>query len=80
MEALGGGRGPLVTISLVYERMRVLARERPLIEGLARGRAGVEPRFIAGDGLLNFASYADPAVTGSNASSSILDDDLIPSS
>jgi asparagine synthase (glutamine-hydrolysing) len=60
LEALDEGQGPLATISLVYDGMRVLARERPLIEGLARERAGLEPYFIVGDGLLNFDSYADP--------------------
>ncbi len=60
LEETAGAQGPLATISLVYDRMRVLARERPMIEGLARGGIGMEPHFIVGDGFLNFDRYADP--------------------
>jgi hypothetical protein len=40
--------------------MRVLARDRPMIENLVRERAGFEPHLIDGDTLLNFDSYAAP--------------------
>jgi asparagine synthase (glutamine-hydrolysing) len=58
--AAGAAAGPLHTISLVYDRMRVLSRERPLIEGLTRGRQAAVAHAIEGDGLLDFDCYAEP--------------------
>ena len=61
-QALGErcGHESLHTISLVYDRMRVLARERSLIERLTRDHDGMVPHYVEGDGLLNFDCYADP--------------------
>jgi asparagine synthase (glutamine-hydrolysing) len=56
----GAGPGPLHTISLVYDRMRVLAREKALIEDLVRSRGGWEPHLIQADDLLNFDRFEDP--------------------
>ena len=58
--ARGAARGPLHTISLVYNSMKVLAREREVIEGAVGGDPNVAPHFIAADGLLDFGTYAAP--------------------
>jgi asparagine synthase (glutamine-hydrolysing) len=56
----GAAAGPLHTISLVYDAMTVLSRERELIEGAVRGNPCVIPHLIPADGLLDFAPYAAP--------------------
>jgi asparagine synthase (glutamine-hydrolysing) len=56
----GAAQGPLHTISLVYDSMKVLSRERQIIEGAVSGDANAAPHFIAADGLLDFSTYATP--------------------
>jgi asparagine synthase (glutamine-hydrolysing) len=56
----GDGESPLHTISLVYDSMAVLAREREVIAAAVRGNRDLVPHFIAADGLLDFASYSAP--------------------
>jgi asparagine synthase (glutamine-hydrolysing) len=58
--ARGAVTGPLHAISLVYSQMRVLARERSVIDELTRNRNGLVAHRIEADGLLNFDLYADP--------------------
>ena len=58
----GEAEGPLHTISLVYDSMAVLARERSVIEEAVAGRVHAVPHLIAGDGLLDFAPYAAPVI------------------
>ena len=60
LDLLQEGQGPLHTISLVYDQMRVLAKERPLIEELTRNRARLTPHHILGDDLLNFDGQIEP--------------------
>lgn len=54
------GEGPLHTLALVYDRMRVLEQERPVIAGVMRGRANLVHHDIPADDLLNFDAYAAP--------------------
>ena len=56
----GAGAGPLHTISLVYNSMSVLSRERQVIESAVRGHPQMVPHFIFGDSLLDFAPYTAP--------------------
>ena len=56
----GAAAGPLHTISLVYDAMTVLAREREIIESVVCERPGVVAHLIAGDRLFDFAPYAAP--------------------
>jgi asparagine synthase (glutamine-hydrolysing) len=62
LEEVERGRfaGPLHAISLVYSQMRVLSRERSLIEELGQSRHGLQAHVIEADALLNFGAYADP--------------------
>ena len=62
LEAIDGGSGPgrLHTISLVYDRMRVLAREKPLISELLRSRVGWESHLVQADDMLNFDRFENP--------------------
>ncbi len=56
----GAAAGPLHTISLVYDSMAVLSREREVICSAVDGRPHVVPHFVVGDGLLDFAPYTAP--------------------
>jgi asparagine synthase (glutamine-hydrolysing) len=50
------GSGPLHTLSIVYEGLSHLARERPFLES-ALGQPGLTPHRIAGDDILDFDSF-----------------------
>jgi asparagine synthase (glutamine-hydrolysing) len=50
------GREPLHTLSLVYERLPYLARERPYLES-ALEQPGLTPHRINGDDVLDFDSF-----------------------
>lgn len=54
------GAGPLHTISLVYERLPGLARERPYIEEALRRASGIVPHRVVADEFLDFDGFADP--------------------
>lgn len=56
----GTKRGPLHTLSLTYDRMQMLARERPVIEAAVQGRPNIEPHFLAADDLLDFGHFENP--------------------
>ena len=56
----GAGKGTLHAISLVYERLPVLARETPYVEAALRNRPGLVSHLIVGDDLLDYDSYKDP--------------------
>jgi asparagine synthase (glutamine-hydrolysing) len=50
------GREPLHALSLVYDRLPHLARERPYLESALR-QPGLAPHRISGDELLDFGSF-----------------------
>src|SRR5262249_17024154 len=50
------GREPLHTLSLVYHRLPLLARERPYVES-ALGEPGLAPHRINGDEVLDFDKF-----------------------
>ena len=50
------GREPLHALSLVYDRLPYLARERPYVEG-ALEQPGITPHRINGDDILDFGSF-----------------------
>lgn len=56
----GAAQGPLHTISLVYDDMIVLSKERDVIREAVSGNANMVPHLIKGDGLLDFAPYVAP--------------------
>jgi asparagine synthase (glutamine-hydrolysing) len=55
------GSQPLHTLSLVYERLSVLARETPYLESVL-GQPGLAPHRIAGDDVLDFDHFPTTAV------------------
>jgi asparagine synthase (glutamine-hydrolysing) len=56
----GEAEGPVHTISIVYDTMTVLAREREVIRTVVCDNRHLTPHFITGDGLLDFAPYSSP--------------------
>lgn len=54
----GFGVAPLHTLSLVYERLPVLARERPYIEAALRSQEGLIAHRLPADDWLDFANFA----------------------
>jgi asparagine synthase (glutamine-hydrolysing) len=56
----GDAVGPLHTISLVYDSMSVLSREREVINSAVKDNPLLVPHFIAGDALLDFEPYFTP--------------------
>jgi asparagine synthase (glutamine-hydrolysing) len=55
------GSQPLHTLSIVYDRLPHLARERPFVESVL-GQPGLAPHRIAGDDLLDFDSFRQAPV------------------
>lgn len=56
----GHGHAPLHTLSLVYEQLPDLARERTYIESVLQKYPDVTAHRIPADRLLNFNDFADP--------------------
>ena len=54
----GAAEGPLHTLSLVYERLPQLARERPYIEKVLQGRQDIVAHRIPADDLLHYDAFA----------------------
>jgi asparagine synthase (glutamine-hydrolysing) len=52
--------GPLHTLSLVYERLPKLARERPYIEKALQGQTGFVAHRLVADDLLDYDGLNDP--------------------
>src|SRR5262249_32339443 len=57
--AAGTGEGPLHTLSLVYERLPQLARERPYLEMVLDGKPDLVAHRIGADDLLHYDAFAD---------------------
>jgi asparagine synthase (glutamine-hydrolysing) len=51
--------GPLHSLSLVYDRLPKLARERPFLESVLGRVTGLEVHRLAADDLLDFDAFAD---------------------
>jgi asparagine synthase (glutamine-hydrolysing) len=58
--AAGAAPGPLHAVSLVYERLAGLGRERPFTELVYNEYPDLVPHHIAADELLDFDCFADP--------------------
>jgi asparagine synthase (glutamine-hydrolysing) len=58
----GVGEAPLHTASLVYERLPLLAQERPYIESVLQQETRMSGHRILADDLLDFDIFADPPV------------------
>ncbi|HEY1349624.1 MAG TPA: asparagine synthase-related protein [Ktedonobacteraceae bacterium] len=58
----GVGEAPLHTASLVYERLPLLAQERPSIESVLQQETRIRGHRILADDLLDFDMFADPPV------------------
>jgi asparagine synthase (glutamine-hydrolysing) len=58
----GSGEPPLHTFSLIYERLRGLARETPYIDCALRRGDGLVAHRVVGDDLLDFDSFTRPPV------------------
>jgi asparagine synthase (glutamine-hydrolysing) len=56
----GTAEGPLHTISLIYDSMKVLTQEREIIRAAIGGNAHMIPHFILADSLLDFGPYDAP--------------------
>jgi asparagine synthase (glutamine-hydrolysing) len=56
--ASGACAGPLHALSLVYERLPGLARERPYLEAALREQPGLVAHRIPADDLLDYSSFA----------------------
>lgn len=54
-----GRDSPLPTISVIYDKLPVLARERPYVEAAVQGRSGFEPHLVQGDQVLDFDAFFD---------------------
>ena len=54
----GAAEGPLHTLSLVYERLPQLARERPYIEKVLQGKQDIIAHRIPADDLLHYDAFA----------------------
>ena len=58
---VGAGDGGTVScLSVVYEKLASLAKERPFIDAAIAYANGVDPNTINGDDLLDYDAYADP--------------------
>lgn len=55
----GFGVTPLHTLSLIYERLPVLARERPYIEAALQSQAGLIAHRLPADDWLDFVNFAN---------------------
>ena len=58
--AIKPGTPPLHTLSLVYQRLPKLARERPYVEAILARDHGFVAHRLLGDDLLDFDAFADP--------------------
>jgi asparagine synthase (glutamine-hydrolysing) len=56
----GVGKAPLHTASLVYDRLPLLARERPYIESALHHQTALVAHQLPADGLLDFDILTDP--------------------
>lgn len=56
----GMGHAPIHTASLVYERLPLLAQERPYIESALQDETALAAHRLLADDLLDFDSFADP--------------------
>lgn len=56
----GTGNTPLHTASLVYDRLPLLARERPYIESVLQHETAIVAHQLQADDLLDFDSFTDP--------------------
>jgi len=56
----GAGEAPLHTASLVYDRLPLLAQERPYIERVLQQEPQMTGHWIPADNLLDFDIFADP--------------------
>lgn len=56
----GTGSAPLHTVSLVYDRLPHLARERPYIESVLQHETAIVAHQLQADNLLDFDSFTDP--------------------
>jgi asparagine synthase (glutamine-hydrolysing) len=56
----GIGTAPLHTVSLVYDRLAHLARERPYIESVLQREPEIVAHQLLGDDLLDFDIFSDP--------------------
>ncbi len=56
----GKGQYPLHTLSLVYDKFPILARERPYIESVLENETEIVAHRLPGDKLLDFDSFIDP--------------------
>lgn len=56
----GAGEAPLHTFSLVYNRLPILAQERPYIEEVIQRTPHIVAHQLTGDDLLDFDGFRDP--------------------
>jgi len=56
----GRGEAPLHTVSQVYNRLAILARERPYIESALHDETALVAHRLLSDDLLDFDSFTDP--------------------
>ncbi len=57
---IGDGQFPLHTLSLVYEQIPILARERPYIESVLQNETEIIAHRLLADELLDFDSFIAP--------------------